>query len=537
MDLGLTPDQIEIQKQARRFFEERVQPRARAVDAGHASIVELWPDIAAQGYMAPHWPEELGGAGVDAVSTALIGIEMSRACGSTVLSQGASTLLCGGAILQHGTDAQKKKYLPPMARGEAVGAWGLTEPGAGSDVMGLKTTAREVDGGFVLNGAKTFITNAPVASTMVVYAWTDPREGHRGLSAFVLERGMKGLETSPPMKKMGFRGSPTGEIFMSDCFVPRENLLGNRGMGFYEATDSLNGERAAAPCIAIGFMERALELSLAYARQRHAFGKPIASFQAIQLKLGRIYTDIELCRSILWRLIWMREHGIPFTKEASAAKVYSSEASVRSTLEAIQIHGGYGYMEEFEVERLMRDAKLLEIGAGATEIQLLLIARLLVGETEERLSHPSPSPLPVPAAAPVPAPVPVAAPSPVPAPVSEKLRVKPEDMDSGTLLRFVAQAFHRDGAPDWRATVLFKLSGAKGGTFRMIVDDAGCRVENGEGPADTTITASDETWSGILLGKVNPQKAFFLGRLKVGGAIGNAMMLSNPKVFVRPEGF
>ncbi len=532
MDLSLTREQLEIQKEARRFFEAEVMPHARAVDRGERSIFDAWPKIAAQGYMAASLPEEYGGGGVDGVTAALIAIEMARACGATVLSQGASLLLCGGAILAHGTEAQKKKYLPKLASGEHVGCWGLTEPGAGSDVMGLTTTAREVDGGFVLNGAKTFITNAPVADTFVVYAWTDPREGHRGLSAFVLEKGHKGLSVSKPMHKMGFRGSPTGEIFMDDCFVPKDALLGVRGMGFYEATDSLNNERAMAPCIAIGFMQRCLDLSIAYARQRVAFGKPLASFQAVQMKLARMYMDIELSRSLLWRLIWLRDNNMNFTKEASAAKVFCGEASTRNALEAVQIHGGYGYMEEYEVERIVRDSKLLEIGAGATEIQLLLMARLLVGEMSEAAPRAAAS---VPAPMPVPVPVPATT-IPAPSPSGKPVESAPsEELDCRALISSMTTAYRPEGAPDWRASILFNLSGPKGGVFRLIVDGTACRMEEGEGPADTTIESSDETWAGILTGTMDAQKAFFLGKLKVHGGLSNAMMLNNRKVFERPS--
>ena len=517
MDFSLTPEHEQMRKEAKRFFEAEVQPNARAVDRLEKDVFDYWPKLAAHGYIAPQWPEEYGGSGIDSLGAALIAIELAKACGSTSLSQGASTLLAGGAILRHGTEEQKRKYLPPMARGETVGAWGLTEPAAGSDVLGIKTRAKEVDGGFVLNGSKTFITNAPVAKTFIAYAWTDEPQGHQGMSAFILERGMKGFETSVPMHKMGFRGSPTGEMFMEDCFAPKENLLGNRGMGFYEATDSLNAERAMAPCMAIGFMERALELSLRYTRERQAFGRPLAAFQAVQLKLARMYVDIELSRSLLYRLIWMRDQGLPFTKEASAAKVFCSEAATRNALEAIQVHGGYGYMEEYEVERIMRDAKLLEIGAGATDIQLLLIARMLAGEPSKE-----------PARASAQAAVKVTTPTETTAP-------SPASPDCRTLLEHLCTAFDADAAAGWKARIQFDLSGARGGRFLLVSDDATCRIEDGGGDADTTIEASDETWSGILLGTLNPQKAFFAGQLKVTGNLSNAMMLSNGRVFPRLE--
>ena len=510
MDLSLTPEHRQIQEEARRFCMSELAPHAIAVDRGEKNIFDYWPALAAQGFIAPTWPEEYGGSEVDDISAALIAIEMAKACGSTTLSQGASTLLCGGAILHHGTEAQKKRYLPEMASGKTVGAWGLTEPGAGSDVLGIKTRAREVDGGFVLDGAKTFITNAPVADTFVVYAWTDDPDGHQGMSAFILEKGMKGLDVSAPMHKMGFRGSPTGEIFMSECFVPSENLLGRRGMGFYEATDSLNGERSMAPCLAIGFMERCLELSLGYARERQAFGRPIASFQAMQLKIARMYMDIEHSRSMLFRLLWMKEKGLPFAKEASAAKVFCSEAATRNGMEAVQIHGGYGYTEEYEVERITRDAKLLEIGAGTTEIQLLLIARMLVGEEAGRSRK---------AAAPDKA--------------AETAETQTETAGAEALKDLAAAYL---GSPDWKATLKFVLAGPGGGTWRLVVDGSTATVLEGDGEADTTIHTDAATWSDIQSGKLKAEQAFFKGSLKVEGEMSHAMMLSNKKVFARAAG-
>jgi len=254
----------------------------------------------------------------------------------------------------------------------------MTEPDAGSDIANLQTFAEEQDDHYVLNGQKTFITNAPYADIFVVYAMTTRGAGHNGMSAFIVEKGMEGLSVSKPLDKMGFRGSPTGEIFLEDLEVPKAQLLGTRDGAFYEALNVFNDERALSPALAIGMMERCLELCIEYAKVRVQFGKPIGYKQATSFKIARMYTYIEHLRSMLYRVIWLKENGKDFVKEAAATKLMCGRWAVKVALDAIQIHGGYGYMKEYEVERIMRDAKLLEIGAGTNEIQQLVISRLLL---------------------------------------------------------------------------------------------------------------------------------------------------------------
>ncbi len=378
MDYILSEEHLAIREAARRLFEAEVAPHAIAVDRGERSCFDHWPTLVEHGFFAPGAPEEYGGLGMDLVASGLVSIELARVCPSTGLSIGASVLLCGGTIVSCGTEEQKQRYAAPIIRGEAVGAWGMTEPDAGSDIAGIRSTARRDGDAWVLNGSKTFITNAPVADTFVVYAVTAKGQGHNGMSAFILERGMEGLSLGKPMKKMGFRGSPTGEVFMDDVRVPGDNLLGNENMGFWEALPTLTSERALAPCLALGMMERCLEDSIRYAKERVVFGKPIGHKQGIQFKIAHMYTLTEHVRAMAWNLVLMKEQELEHAKQASAAKLFCAQAAIEVALDAVQIHGGYGYTEEYEVERFVRDAKLLAIGGGTDEIQKLIIARMLL---------------------------------------------------------------------------------------------------------------------------------------------------------------
>jgi len=386
MDFTFTEEHKMLQKECRKFCEKEIAPYVEELDRRERTPYESIRKLAKQGYLSVTMPEEYGGAGADMLSAAIISIEMSRVCPSTALSAGASTLLFGGSVYHVGNEEQKKKYLKPIVKGEKIGCWGMTEPGAGSDVISLKSTAKKDGDYYILNGQKTFITNAPYADFFVVYAVTDKSLGHRGVSAFILERGMEGLSTGEPFDKMGMRGSPTGEIFMEDLKIHKSQLLGTENRGFYDALLSMNDERALAPTLAIGIMETCLETSVKYAKERVQFGQSIAFFQAIQFKLARMYVAIENSRTTLYQLLWMIEQGIDWIKahksefamKASAAKLYSSEMATQCALDAIQIHGGYGYMKEYHMERFMRDAKLMEIGAGTSEIQQLIIARELI---------------------------------------------------------------------------------------------------------------------------------------------------------------
>jgi alkylation response protein AidB-like acyl-CoA dehydrogenase len=376
MEIARTEDQRAYQQALRRFCEREVAPHAVAVDRGEKSLWEAYRALGKAGLLAPNVPEAYGGGGGDLTMLAIFMAELSRACGSTALSCGASLLLGAGTVLRFGTEDQRRKYLPPLARGESIACLGLTEPGAGSDVMSLSTRATRDGDGWVIRGQKTFITNGPLADLYVIFA----RTGETTLGTFLVEKGMPGLSAGAPMVKLGMRGSPTSEVVLEDVRVPGANVLGDPLKGFAQAMWALTQERAMSPAAAIGILESCLERCLRYATTRVQFGKPIASFQAIQFKLARMRADIALLTAILHEVIAGLEAGRDMRTEIAAGKIFAGEAAVRGALEAIQVFGGYGYIEESQVERALRDAKLLEIGAGTTEVQLLVIAKSLLGE-------------------------------------------------------------------------------------------------------------------------------------------------------------
>jgi alkylation response protein AidB-like acyl-CoA dehydrogenase len=376
MEIARTEDQRAYQQALRRFCEREVAPHAVAVDRGEKSLWEAYRALGKAGLLAPNVPEAYGGGGGDLTMLAIFMAELSRACGSTALSCGASLLLGAGTVLRFGTEDQRRKYLPPLARGESIACLGLTEPGAGSDVMSLSTRATRDGDGWVIRGQKTFITNGPLADLYVIFA----RTGETTLGTFLVEKGMPGLSAGAPMVKLGMRGSPTSEVVLEDVRVPAANVLGDPLKGFAQAMWALTQERAMSPAAAIGILESCLERCLRYATTRVQFGKRIASFQAIQFKLARMRADIALLTAILHEVIAGLEAGCDMRTEIAAGKIFAGEAAVRGALEAIQVFGGYGYIEESQVERALRDAKLLEIGAGTTEVQLLVIAKSLLGE-------------------------------------------------------------------------------------------------------------------------------------------------------------
>ncbi len=329
--------------------------------------------------------EEGGMMGRDAAMGALVAIEFSRVSPGFAMAVGASVGLCAGAIARGGTPAQRKRFALPLATGEKIGAWAITEPNAGSDAFGgMRTTARRVDGGYVLNGQKTFISNAPFADTLLVYAKMEHGElpmRERPIQAFILERGMKGLELSKPMRKMGMWSSPTGEVFLDNVHVPADQLLGEREKEPHRegARDVFHGERTGIVPMCFGIIERCLEESIRYAREREAWGKPIGDYQLIQAKLARMYVHYQNVRGLLFKHLWMQKNKIRMTMgEACAMKAYCAPAATECAMEAVQIFGGNGYMREFRVEQLARDAKLLQIGGGTDEIQLVTCAKALL---------------------------------------------------------------------------------------------------------------------------------------------------------------
>ncbi|HEY6541843.1 MAG TPA: acyl-CoA dehydrogenase family protein [Ktedonobacteraceae bacterium] len=291
----------------------------------------------------------------------------------------AHSNLCAHNILRNGTEEQKRKYLPGLTSAELIGGLGLTEPNAGSDAMGIQTTAREVAGGYVLNGTKVFITNGPIANVLVVYAKTNLAAASRGITAFIFETSTPGYHVARKLEKLGMHGSPTGELVFEDAFVPYENVLGKANEGFRVVMSGLDLERAFFAVSMVGGIEAALEVSLKYAKERYQFGQPIANFQLIQAKLADMYTDLEAARLMAHRCMWLAQQGKRVSKEAASALLFTARAAMRAADEALQIHGGWGYLTDFEVEKMWRNAKLGEIGAGTNEIRQLLIARELLG--------------------------------------------------------------------------------------------------------------------------------------------------------------
>jgi alkylation response protein AidB-like acyl-CoA dehydrogenase len=325
------------------------------------------------------WPVEYGGAGMTTLDYAIVMEELSRADAGVALSVAAHNSLASGHIYLAGSEAQRKKYLVPLARGEKIGCWGLTENSAGSDAGGTKTSAiRDVDH-WVLNGSKTFITNGRVADIAVVMAVTDKAKGKKGISAFVVERGTKGFRAGKKEDKLGVRSSDTSELVFEDCRIPADGLLGREGMGFIDTLRILDRGRIGIAAWAVGIAQAALEASMGYARGRRQFGHAIADFQAVQFKIADMATEIDAARLLAWRAATLRDTGKEHTTESSMAKLYASEMAVKVALDAVQIHGGYGFVKDYPVERYLRDSKLGTIGEGTSEVQRLVIARELLG--------------------------------------------------------------------------------------------------------------------------------------------------------------
>lgn len=375
MDFNLTRDQKMIRDVVRDFAEQEIAPRATEIDRTGMFPLDIINKMSEMDLMGLPFPEEYGGAGADYVSYCLAVEEISRACGSTGLTYEAHISLGCMPIYLFGTQEQKKKYLTMLCRGECVGAFGLTEPEAGSDAGGTKTTA-ELDGNeWVINGSKCFITNASYAKFVTITAVTDKTRGRKGISAIIVPTDAPGFTIRSSYEKMGLHGSNTTELFFDNVRVPRENLVGNLNEGFKQFLKVLDGGRVAIAAMAVGIAQACLDASLKYAHQRVQFGRSISKFQAIQFKLADMAVNIELARLMYLKAAWLKDNGQPYSKEAAIAKLFASEMATRAALDAIQIHGGYGYMKEFPVERYLRDAKLLEIGEGTSEVQRLVIAR------------------------------------------------------------------------------------------------------------------------------------------------------------------
>ena len=375
MDFDLTPEQELIRDTVRTFARERVQPVAAELDLTARFPYELVAELAELGLMGLPIPEEHSGAGGDTISYALAIEELTRVDSSVAITVAAHTSLGTMPILLYGTQEQKALWLPDLASGRKLAAFGLTEPDAGSDAGNTRTTAELRDGSWVVNGSKMFITNAGTDITWGVTITA--RTGEDEISDIVVENGTPGYVISAPMKKLGWRASDTRELSFEDCAVPEGNLLGERGAGFRQFLEILDGGRISIAAMGVGLAQGAYDLAHAYAKEREQFGRPISKFQAIQFRLADMATEIEAGRAMVYRAAWLKDQGRPFAREAAMAKLFTGELSHRVSGAALQIHGGFGYMEESAISRLYRDQKILEIGEGTNEVQRMVIARHL----------------------------------------------------------------------------------------------------------------------------------------------------------------
>lgn len=379
MDLQLAPEERALQESVRAFVRKELAPVAERMDREDHWPAEVFRKMGAHGFLGVTVPPELEGSGLGYLAQALVLQETARVSPAFALSVGAHSNLCLDNLARNASEEVRRKYVPPLAKGERTGALALTEPNAGSDAVSLRTRAEKKGAHYVLHGSKQFITNGPVADTLLVYAKTDPARGSRGISAFVVEKGFGGFSVSRKLDKMGMRGSPTGELLFDGVEVPRENLVGEENKGVEVMMSGLNVERAVLSAIPVGIMEECLDLSVRYAREREQFQKKIGSFQLVQEKLANMYLQLSSSELLMHRALDAVGRDKRTGRPACAALTYASEASTRVALDAIQVHGGNGYMRDLPLERLMRDAKLLEIGAGTSEIRRLVIARELLG--------------------------------------------------------------------------------------------------------------------------------------------------------------
>lgn len=379
MNFALTPEQQEVRALARDFAEREVAPMSHHFDEIQEFPHEIMAKLAGTGLLGALVPEEYGGAGLDYVSYALAVEELNRVDASVGITMWAHNSLCTNHIALFGSAAQKAAYLPRLGRGEALGAWGLTEPGSGSDAAAMRTRADSQGEHFVLNGSKAFITNAGVAEITVVMAVTDPARGNKGISAFILERGTPGFTVGKPYRKLGLHASNTAELHLDNVRVPATTLCGERDMGFVNTMQVLEGGRIAMAAMAVGIAQGALDEALKYMKQRSAFGKTLAEFNGLQGMIADIGAEVEAARLLTLRAAVLKDRGRPARIAASMAKVFASEVAMKAATKALQIHGGAGYITEFPIERIFRDAKLTEIGEGTSEVQRMVIARDILG--------------------------------------------------------------------------------------------------------------------------------------------------------------
>lgn len=377
MNFTLTEEQEMLRKMVRDFSKNEVEPTAAERDEEERFDREIFDKMAELGLTGIPWPEEYGGIGSDFISYVIAVEELSRVCASTGVTLSAHISLASWPIYTFGTEEQKKKFLAPLAAGEKLGAYALSEPGAGSDVSSMRTQAKLDGDSYVLNGSKVWITNGGVADTYVVFAKTNQDEGNRGISAFIVEKDTPGFSTGKKEKKLGIRSSPTTELIFEDCRIPKENLLGEEGQGFKIAMMTLDGGRNGIAAQAVGIAQGALDESVAYAKEREQFGKPIAALQGISFKLADMATEIEASRLLTYQAAYLESEGLPYSKASAMAKLFAGDTAMKVTTEAVQVHGGYGYTKDYPVERYMRDAKITQIYEGTQEIQRLVIGRMV----------------------------------------------------------------------------------------------------------------------------------------------------------------
>ncbi len=379
MDFSLTEEQRAIQETAREFARREVDPIVDETDESQKFPREVIAKAGELGFLGVLFPEEYGGAGLGYVEYVIVITELSRIDPSVGISVAAHNSLCTNHIYKFGSEEQRRRWVTPLARGEKIGAWSLTEPGAGSDAAGTRSRAERVDGGWILNGAKTFTTHGSVGDVCVVFAVTDP-DGprHHNISAFVLEKGMEGFRSGKKENKLGIRASDTAEVVMEDCFVADDRLLGDEGEGFIQALEILDGGRISIAALGLGTAMGAFDAAVAYSKEREQFGKPIAEFQAVQFALAEMAVRVAAAEALTFAAAEAMDRGEKVTRLASEAKLYAGEAAVFCSERGVQIHGGYGFIKDYRAEKYYRDAKICTIGEGTSEIQRLVIARQLL---------------------------------------------------------------------------------------------------------------------------------------------------------------
>ena len=378
LDFQLNDEQLQLRKSIREFAEREIAPHVMKWDEASEFPLEVVKELGKMGVLGMIFPVEYGGAGLGYIEYVIAIEELSRVDGSVGIIVAAHNSLCSNHIFLAGTEAQKRKYIPKLATGEFIGAWGLTEPGSGSDAGGARMTAVRKNGGWVLNGNKTFITNGHYADVIVAIAVTDKTAHTHGLSAFVLEKNTKGFRPGKKENKLGLRASDTSELIFEDCWLPDDALLGKEGGGFIDSMRVLDGGRISIAALGLGMAQGAYEAALKYSKQREQFGQAISEFQAIQWKLADMATEIDAARLLTMRAACMKDAGMKTTLESSMAKLYTSEVAVKCANECVQIHGGYGFIKDYPAEKFYRDVKLCTIGEGTSEIQRLVIARQIL---------------------------------------------------------------------------------------------------------------------------------------------------------------